>query len=42
MLDGAYSHTFGAGGGLAIALAWLAALGLAVYLVLRRAVAARA
>jgi hypothetical protein len=38
MLDGAYSSPFLTGGELALALAWTAALGLAVYLLLRRAV----
>ncbi|HSJ18088.1 MAG TPA: hypothetical protein VK920_08335 [Solirubrobacterales bacterium] len=41
MYDGAFSTTFHAGGELALSLAWLAALGVAVILVLRRAVAAR-
>ncbi len=41
LFDGAYSSAFHAGGELAIGLAWLAALGAAVYLLLRRAVAAR-
>lgn len=38
MYDGAFSASFGAGGELLIGLAWLAALGGAVYVVLRRAV----
>jgi hypothetical protein len=38
MLDGAYSSQFHAGGELALSLGWTAALGLAVYLLLRRAV----
>ena len=38
MLDGAYSSQFHAGGELALALGWTVALGLAVYLLLRRAV----
>lgn len=37
MLDGAYSHTFDAAGDLLLALGWAAALAIAVYLVLRRA-----
>ena len=37
MLDGAYSHTFSAGGALLLALAWVTALAITVYLVLRRA-----
>lgn len=41
MFDGAYSHTFHAGGELALALAWLTGLALAVYVVLSRALAAR-
>jgi hypothetical protein len=41
MYDGAFSQTFHAGSDLALALAWLAALSLGVYLVLRRAVGAR-
>lgn len=42
MLDGAYSHTFDAGGALAIGLGWLILLSIAVYLLLRRAVGVRA
>jgi hypothetical protein len=42
MLDGAFSHTFDAGGELALALGWLIALSIAVYLLLRRAVGVRA
>jgi hypothetical protein len=42
MFDGAFSHTFDAGGELAIALGWLIALAIAVYLLLRRAVGVRA
>jgi ABC-type Na+ efflux pump permease subunit len=38
MYDGAFSETFHASGALVIALGWLAALGLGVYFVLRRAV----
>ena len=38
MYDGAFSATFHAAGGLLIGLAWLAALGIAVLVVLRRAV----
>ena len=38
LLDGAYSSQFHAGGELALSLGWTAALGLAVYLLLRRAV----
>lgn len=38
MLDGAYSSQFHAGGELALSLGWTAALGLAVYQLLRRAV----
>lgn len=38
MVDGAYSTGFHAGGELALSLAWTAGLGLAVYLLLRRAV----
>lgn len=37
MLDGAYSHTFSAGGALFLALAWGAGLAMVVYLILRRA-----
>jgi hypothetical protein len=42
MFDGAFSHTFDAGGELAIALGWLIVLSIAVYLLLRRAVGVRA
>jgi hypothetical protein len=42
MLDGAYAHTFQAGGELLIALGWVAALTTAVFVVLRRAVGAKA
>jgi hypothetical protein len=42
MLDGAYSGAFQAGGELVLILAWVAALSVAVYLVLRRAVGSRA
>lgn len=42
LIDGAFSHTFHAAADLLLALAWAAALALAVYLVLRRAVAAHA
>jgi hypothetical protein len=38
MVDGAFSPTFHAGGELALSLGWLAALGIAVVLLLRRAV----
>ena len=38
MYDGAFSHTFHAGGELIIGIGWLLALGITVYLVLRRAV----
>lgn len=38
MYEGAFSHSFNAGGELALGLAWLAALSVAVYLLLRRAV----
>ena len=41
MYDGAFSNTFDAGGALLIGLGWLAVLGVAVYLVLRRAVGRR-
>jgi hypothetical protein len=41
MLDGAFSHTFNAGGNLLLAIAWLAGLAVAVYLLLRRAVGER-
>jgi hypothetical protein len=42
MYDGAFSQTFHAAGALAIGLGWLAALSVAVYVVLRRAVDSRA
>jgi hypothetical protein len=42
MLDGAFSHTFDAGGELALALGWLIALAIAVYLLLQRALGVRA
>lgn len=42
MYEGAFSSSFEAGGELLIALAWLAALGICVYFVLRRAVKPRA
>lgn len=41
LLDGAFSHTFRASGELLLSLGWTAALGLAVYFVLSRAVGAR-
>jgi hypothetical protein len=41
MYEGAFSETFHAAGALAIGLGWLAVLGVAVYLVLRRAVGQR-
>jgi hypothetical protein len=41
MIDGAYSPTFHAGGELLLAVGWLAALSLAVYLLLRRALGAQ-
>lgn len=41
LLDGAFSHTFHASGALLLALGWTAALGLAVYVALSRAVGAR-
>lgn len=41
MYDGAFSSTFHAGGDLMIGLGWLAVLGVAVFLVLRRAVGQR-
>jgi hypothetical protein len=40
LYTGAFSHSFQAGGALLLALGWLAALSVAVYLVLRRAVGA--
>ncbi len=40
IVDGAFSPQFQAGGELALSLAWTAALGVAVYLLLRRAVGA--
>jgi hypothetical protein len=42
MYDGAFSETFHAWGGLVIGLGWLAALSVAVYVVLRRAVSTSA
>ena len=42
MYDGAFSETFHAGGALLVSLAWLAVLAVAVYVVLRRAVATHA
>ena len=42
MYDGAFSGTFHAWGELLVGVGWLAALGVAVYIVLRRAVGARA
>ena len=42
MYEGAFSRSFHAGGELALSLVWLAALSVAVYLVLRRAVGSRA
>jgi hypothetical protein len=42
MYDGAFSRSFHAGGELALALGWLAVLGIAVILVLRHAVGAKA
>ena len=41
MYDGAFSSTFHAGGELLVGFGWLVALGLAVYVVLRRAVGSR-
>lgn len=41
MLDGAFSHSFDAGGDLLLTLGWLGALALAVFLLLRRAVGVR-
>ena len=41
MLEGAFSHTFNAGNALLLALAWALCLGIAVYLVLRRALGAQ-
>jgi ABC-2 type transport system permease protein len=41
MLDGAFAHTFQATGDLLLAVAWLAGLATAVYLLLRRAVGSR-
>ena len=40
MLDGAYSSQFHVAGELALSLGWTAALGVAVYLLLRRAMGA--
>jgi hypothetical protein len=42
MYDGAFSETFHAGGELLVGVGWLAALGVAVYVVLRRAVGSSA
>ena len=42
MLDGAFSHSFDAGGELLLSLGWLAGLSVAVYLLLRRVLRARA
>jgi hypothetical protein len=42
MYEGAFSQSFNAGAELLLSLAWLAALSIAVYLVLRRAVGSRA
>ena len=42
MLDGAFSHSFDAGGELLLSLGWLAGLSVAVYLLLRRVLGARA
>jgi hypothetical protein len=42
MYDGAFSETFHATGELLVGVAWLAALGVAVYILLRRSVAPRA
>jgi hypothetical protein len=42
MLDGAFSHSFDAGGELLLSLGWLAALSVAVYLLLHRVLGARA
>jgi hypothetical protein len=42
MLDGAFSHTFNAGGDLLLAVGWLMVLATAVYFALRRAVGAKA
>lgn len=42
LYDGGFSHTFHAGGDLLLALAWLGAMALAVYLLLRRAVGTQA
>jgi hypothetical protein len=41
LYDGAFAHSFQATGALLLALAWLAALSITVYVLLRRAVAAR-
>lgn len=41
LYEGAFSHSFNAAGELLLGLAWLAALSVAVYLVLRRAVGSR-
>lgn len=42
LYEGAFSRGFNAGGELLLGLAWLVALSVAVYLVLRRAVGPRA
>jgi hypothetical protein len=42
MYDGAFSPTFHAAGDLLVGVGWLAVLGAAVYVVLRRAVGSRA
>ena len=42
MLDGAFSHSFDADGELLLSLGWLAGLSVAVYLLLRRVLGARA
>ena len=42
MYDGAFSSTFHAGGELLVGIGWLLALGVAVYVVLRRAVGSHA
>jgi hypothetical protein len=41
MVDGAYSAEFHAGGELLLSLAWVAVLGVTVYLLLRRALGAK-
>ena len=42
LYEGAFSHSFNAGGELLLSLAWLVALSVAVFVVLRRAVGSRA